>query len=127
MDKMNIVKFTPTNIVCSPLTIEYAGKVLTEVTNFKFLGLRIDKHLNWRSHNEQILPKVSTACYTIRKLAHVLNIDILKVVYFANFHSVVEYGIIFWGNFSNISHTCLLLKKIGRIVVGVSSGCSCRC
>ena len=27
MDKMNIVKFTPTNIVCNPLTIEYDGRL----------------------------------------------------------------------------------------------------
>jgi hypothetical protein len=32
MDKTNIVKFTPTDIVCNPLTIEHDGKVLTEVT-----------------------------------------------------------------------------------------------
>jgi hypothetical protein len=42
MDKMSIVKFTRTNIVCSPLTVEYAGRVLTEVINFKFIDLCID-------------------------------------------------------------------------------------
>jgi hypothetical protein len=26
VDKTNIVKFTPTTIVCNPLTIEYVGK-----------------------------------------------------------------------------------------------------
>jgi hypothetical protein len=126
IDKMNIVKFTPTNIVCNPLTIKYVGKVLTEVTNFKFLGLHIDNHLNWRRHIEWILPKLSAACYTIRKLSHVLNIDVLKTVYFANFHSVVEYGMIFWGNSSNIGHVFLLQKKVIRIMVGASSRCSCR-
>jgi hypothetical protein len=70
--------------------------------NFKFLGLHIDNHLNWRWHIKRILPKLSTAVYTIRKLSHVLNTDVLKIVYFANFHSVIEYGIIFWGNSSNI-------------------------
>jgi hypothetical protein len=104
MDKKNMVKFTPTNIICNPLTIENAAKVLTEATNFKFLGLHTDKHLNWRSDIEQILPKLSTACYTIRKLAHVLNIDVLKIIYFANFQSAVDYGIIFWGNSSNMSY-----------------------
>jgi hypothetical protein len=32
LDKTNIVKFTPKNIVRSLSTIEYVGKVLTEVT-----------------------------------------------------------------------------------------------
>jgi hypothetical protein len=79
MDKTNIVKFTPTNIVCKPLTIEHDGKVLTKVTNFKFLGLHIDNHLNWTRHIEWILPKFSAACYTIRNLTHVLNTDVLKI------------------------------------------------
>jgi hypothetical protein len=123
---MNIVKFTPTNIVCNPLTIKYVDKVLTEVTNFKFLGLYIDNNLNWRWHIQRILPKLSAACYTIKKLSHVLNTDVLKTVYFANFHSMVEYGIIFWGNSSNIGHVFLLQKKVIRIMVGASSRCSCR-
>jgi hypothetical protein len=87
MDTTNIVNFTPTNIrvVCNPLTIEYDGKVLTEVTNFKFLGLHIDNHLNWRRHMEQILPKLSAACYTIRQLSHVLNIAVLKMFILTTF------------------------------------------
>jgi hypothetical protein len=100
--------------------------VLTEVTNFKFLGLHIDNHLNWRRHTERILPKLRAACYTIRKLSHVLYIDVLKIVYFANFHSGIEYGIIFWGNSSNIGHVLLLQKKVIRIMVGASARCSCR-
>jgi hypothetical protein len=38
LEKTNIIKFTPINIVRNPLTIDYVGKVLTEVTHFKFLG-----------------------------------------------------------------------------------------
>ncbi|GFG37002.1 hypothetical protein Cfor_05719 [Coptotermes formosanus] len=114
MVKTNIVKFPPTNTVCNPLIIEYAGKVLTEVNNFKFLGLQIDKRLNWWRHVEQILPKLSTASYTIRKLAHGLNIDVLKIVYFANFQSVVEYGIIFWGHSPNISHIFFAPKESNK-------------
>jgi hypothetical protein len=32
---------------------------------------------------------------------------------------VVEYGNIFWGNFSNIGHVFLLQKKVIRIIVHV--------
>jgi hypothetical protein len=35
-----------------PLDIEYTGKFRTEVTNMRFLGLKIDNHLNWKSHIE---------------------------------------------------------------------------
>jgi hypothetical protein len=39
---------------------------------------------------------------------------------------VVEYGIIYWGNSSNIGHVFLLQKKVIRIMVGATSRCSCR-
>jgi len=68
VDKTNTVKFTSSNWLCSPLTTVYDGQLVTEVLNFKFLGLHIDKHLNWRSHIEKLLPKWSTDCYTIRTL-----------------------------------------------------------
>ena len=45
LDKMNIVKFTPSNQFCSPLTKVFDGKLLTEVLNFKILSLKFDKHL----------------------------------------------------------------------------------
>jgi hypothetical protein len=125
MDKTNIVKFTPTNIVCNPLTIKYDGKVLTEVTNFKFLGLYIDNHLNWRRHIERTLPKLRAACYNIRKLSHVLNTAVLTIVYFANFHSVLNMVLYFGGNSSNIGHIFLLQKKVIRIMVEASSRCLC--
>ena len=45
VDEMNIVKYTPSNQSCNPLTRVYDGKLLTEVLNFKFLSLQFDKHL----------------------------------------------------------------------------------
>jgi hypothetical protein len=60
--------------------------------------MQIDNHLNWRNHIDPILPKFGAACFAVRKLFYMLNIDVLKMVYFAYFHSIMKYGIIFWGN-----------------------------
>jgi len=81
---------------------------MTKVLNFKFFGLHIDKHLDWRSHIEKLLPKWSTVCYTIRTLSSILNTEVLRTVYFANFPSFLENSIIFWGNSSHIGHIFLL-------------------
>jgi len=69
-----------------------------EVKSTKFLGMNIDNHMNWKNHVEQIVPKLSAACFSRRSLIHTLNPDILCMVYFAYFHSVLQYRIIFWGN-----------------------------
>ena len=94
--KTNIVKFTPIKSIYYPLDIEYIGKLLTEVTNVRFLGMNIDDHLNWKSHIELILPKLGAACFAVRRIFFVLNIDALPIVCFAHFHSVLKYGIKFW-------------------------------
>jgi hypothetical protein len=39
---------------------------------------------------------LSGACYAVRSMLHVNNTDTLKSVYFAYFHSVIKYRIIFW-------------------------------
>lgn len=67
-DETNIVKFTTNDGTYHSLSFEYASKLLIEVPKFKFLGLYIDYQLNWQSHTDKIIPKLSLVCYAIRKL-----------------------------------------------------------
>jgi hypothetical protein len=71
------------------LAIEYADKFIEEAIITKFLGMQIDNHLNWKNHIDQILPKLGAACFAVRNLSHTLNIDVLRMVYFAYFHSII--------------------------------------
>jgi len=69
--------------------------------NTKFLDLQTGNHMHWKNHIEQVIPKLSAACYAIRLMAHISNINTLKSNYYAHFHSVIKYGVIFRGNSSN--------------------------
>jgi len=108
--KTNVIKFTPKTTAHIPLDICYRNNVIDEVKSNKFLGMHIDNHMNWKNHVDQIHPKLSAACFSIRNLVHTLNQDILHMVYFANSHSVLQYGIIFWGNSAN-AHLVFKLQK----------------
>ena len=48
------------------------------------------------------------------------------MVYFAYFHSITEYGIIFWAKSTNICHVCTLQQRIIRIISGVEDKNLCR-
>ena len=37
---------------------------------------------------------LSAACYGIRLLVHISNINILTSIYYAYFHSIIKYGIV---------------------------------
>jgi hypothetical protein len=52
--------------------------------------------------------------------------DALKSVYYSYFHSLITYGILFWGNSSFSSHIFRLQKKAVRIITGSRPRDSCR-
>ncbi|PNF23822.1 hypothetical protein B7P43_G15913 [Cryptotermes secundus] len=126
LNKTNVMKFTTNNAPHYVLNIGYNGKYIEETVNTKFLGLQIDSHLSWSNHIDKLIPKLSGACYAVRSMFHVSNTETLKLIYFAYFHSVMKYGIIFWGNSSYSQKIFILQKKIVRIMAGVKPRESCK-
>jgi hypothetical protein len=85
-----------------------------------------DNLLNWKNHIDQLAPKLSGACYSVKSMLHVSSIDTLKSIYFANFHTLMKYGIIFLGNSSDSKRVFTLQKKTVRLMMGAKSRNSCR-
>jgi hypothetical protein len=98
IDKTNAVKFSSNHLQNDLFQITHQNKTRMEATNIKFLGLELGKHMNWKNHIVNIVQKISTRCYAVRAVYHFHSLTTLKMVYFAYFHSIMEYGIIFWGN-----------------------------
>jgi hypothetical protein len=69
---------------------------------------------------------MSSACYALRNIRHMVSLDILRMIYFAHIHSIVSYGIIFWGNSYYSNKIFILQKKIIRIIMNTKSRNSCR-
>ena len=126
LDKMNIMKFITKNLSHSRLHISYKEKYIEETVNTKFPGLQIDNHINWRKHIEEVIPKLSGKCYAIRSMDHISNINTLKSIYYAHFHSIIKYRIISGCNSSNNGTIFILQKKIFRIATGTQPRTPCR-
>ena len=94
--------------------------------NTKFLGIQINNYINWKNHIKEMIPKFSGTCYAFMLVVHISNIDTLKSMYYAYFRSVIQDGIVFWGNSSNSAKIFTLQKKIVRIMAGTQSRTSCR-
>jgi hypothetical protein len=82
------MKFITNNSSDTPLCTDYKEKHTEEMVDAKFLGLQIDSHLSWKNHIKQS----RGACYAIKSMAHIRNINTLKSIYYAHFHSI-------WNNF----------------------------
>jgi len=57
---------------------------------------------------------------------YICNNDTLRSIYFAYFHSIASYGIIWGGNSSNSKKIFTLQKRIIRFMVGTHPRTSCR-
>ena len=111
---MNIIKFIRKNSFHSTLHIGYKEKYIEERVNTDFLCIQIDNHVNWKNHTEQMIPKLNRACYAVRSMVHINNINTLKSIYYAYFHSITKYEIIFGGKFSN-SGIFILYRKVSEL------------
>jgi hypothetical protein len=80
--------------------IAYGNKEIIDSCHTKFLGINITNTLSWKKHIDQLISKLSTACYAIRTVKPYVKLETLLMVYYAYFHSVMHYGIMFWGNLS---------------------------
>jgi hypothetical protein len=93
----NIMKFTSSYQQNKAFQITYQNKIISSIHNTKFLGLELDKNISWKNHVKKIVPKLSSACYLVRRMYPCCKTSTLKMIYFAYFHAVMDYGI-FWGD-----------------------------
>ena len=90
---------------------------IEKVNEFKFLGITIDTHLNWKPHINYIGNKLARITGILTRLKHSLPNDTLKIIYDALFLSHINYGLTAWGgNLKNTSRIGKLQKKAIRAI-----------
>jgi hypothetical protein len=125
--KTEIVTFNPIQSK-SPVIdcIEIEEDNFACVNHTRFLGVYIDKNLRWTAHTDHLRTKLPSIIFALRELRSVLDIQTLKVLYYSNFHSLLSYGIIFWGNNIDFKHIFILQKKALRTMFNLHYLTSCR-
>lgn len=82
----------------------------------KILGVHIDYKMAWRTHIEQLVKRLHSVLYLLRSLKYKVSPEVLKMVYYAKFHSLMTYGCTLWGQGSGWSDVFLCQKKAVRIL-----------
>ena len=95
--KTQYMQFMTKNTSVDEMSIGYNNMF---ISNTKFLGLLITNSLCWKAHITELTPKLCKACYVFRCIRLFMPQDTLKSVYYSYSHSLISYGIIFWGNSS---------------------------
>ena len=125
-DKTTYLQFRTKNSQKLDCNIQFLKDQTLKMTCTKFLGLVIDETLSWKSHITHLSKRLGSACFALRVITPDLPIDSLKIIYFAYVHSLLSYGIIFWGNSSHSIEIFRIQKRAIRIMTKSGIKASCR-
>ena len=79
-------------------SIKAEGIKIPFVDYTKFLGVWIDKTVDWDHHTKILIRKLKQQLKLLNIGKHLLNTHTKKILYYAQFYSHLKYGIILWGN-----------------------------
>jgi hypothetical protein len=99
-NKITFLQFITKQNKAIKIQITASNSINTNITSTKFLGLTIDNTLSWSDHIAVLTSELNKARYAIRAVKSYMSIDVLRTIYFSYVHSVISYGIIFWGQFA---------------------------
>ena len=93
--------------------LKLGAHIIPIVAKQKFLGIMLDKHLNFKAHTEYIKGKCRKALNLVKKLAHTswgADRKTLKLIYKATTLAIVDYGCHIYG-----SATQPVLRKLDPV------------
>lgn len=126
--KTNLMAFSTVPELVENFTINYEGECLTATSCAKFLGIVLDKRLDWKDELHALSMKLNSALFVIWSMVRTGNIELSLLTYHSLFLSRLSYGIIFWGNSSkgNVEKIFKLQKKAIRTMRQMGRTDSCR-
>ena len=96
-DKTKLMVFgSPVKISKLPdFEIKIEGSPLTVATHYKYLGITLDRQLNYTKHIQTVISKVSLKLKQFRRMRYFLDVKAATLVYKNMILPIIEYGDIF--------------------------------
>lgn len=126
VNKTKIIEFKTKNLKDMPLNINHNGDPIERVNSYKFLGVNIDNFLNWKIHINAVCKKINKFVYALKRLSQVVSVETSLSAYHGYVSSVLNYGLIIWGNCVDSHKVFVAQKKCIRAIAGESFTCSCK-
>ena len=86
------------------------GKRLHPSSSIKYLGVSLDSDLSWKSQINNVAAKLKRANGALAKIRHFVPTTVLRLVYYAIFHSQLLYCCQVWGQPNSV-----FLNRIGTL------------
>lgn len=124
--KTDAILFKTNNSIRTPQDIILDSKKICFSTSVKFLGVHINDTLTWTTHIDYLTSKLSSICYAIRILRDQVDYDVVKTLYYANFYSLIKFGIVTWGSSSELCRIFSCQKRVIRLMLNMKARDTCR-
>ena len=113
VSKTELIIFKPKRkLLDFTIKIKLNRKRLYPTDSVKYLGVKIDCKLNWKSHVNATAAKLNRENAMLYKVRDFVNVNILKSIYYVLFESHINYACIIWGqNINTINRLYILRKK----------------
>ena len=98
-----------------PLQLNIENTPIDRVSDFNFLGLTINEHLNWKSHIDKLANKISKTMGVLNKLKHYVPLNARMIIYNSLILSHLNYCILVWG------YRCERITKLQKRIVRILS------
>mgnify|MGYP002224295341 CR=1 FL=1 len=120
MEKTQYIVFSKRYPVIPPLQIE--NRIITPTANTKYLGIYLDRRLNWHRHFDFTKGKVHRKLYQLYPLFRTISLPIKQKVFIYNMYirAAMLYGAPVWCNAAkeHLHSLQVLQNKIARISTG---------
>ena len=91
--------------------LKLSCKRLSPTDSVKYLGVKIDGNLLWKSHIDHLSVKLSRANALLFKIRNFVNSSILRTIYFAIFESHLNYCCPVWSQNHNAINRLVIIQK----------------
>ena len=109
-DKTTFIQFSANSGYRSTASTQTIDQKINFTKSIKYFRITIESSLTCNKHIDCINSNLNSLGYVLRSHRSVLALKIIKQVYFSYVQSVINYGIIFWGN-SSYSRTVFITQK----------------
>lgn len=117
---------TKRSTLVAPETICFDETTLKLEKEIKCLGVSFNANLNYSCHVDSLLTRLNCRIYCIRVLRDYFKSEKLKIIYFANFDSLLRFGILFWGSSADIQAVFVAQKRCIRLIYRMAFRATCR-
>lgn len=126
IEKTKLINFKTYKSKNTHLNVAYKNSLIQQIQSAKFLGITLDTHFSWKEHINSLCKKINKFVFALRKVKDVTSRQTSLMVYHAYICSIIRYGIVVWGNSSEIMRVFIAQKKCIRALFGMEWSESCR-